>query len=69
MRDEAVGMLVAILVFMGMGVSLGAGIEACRVHIPTGTEWGTCYPNATCDSGLTCHRERCVLLPDDGDGN
>ena len=33
-------------------------------QLPTqGTERGTCYPNSTCNSGLTCASNRCVVLP------
>ena len=33
---------------------------------PMGSERGECYPNGTCDQGLTCRSERCVRFGADG---
>jgi hypothetical protein len=35
---------------------------------PTGSETCGCYPNDTCDDGLTCASNLCVLLPGGGTG-
>ena len=33
----------------------------------TGTEGGTCFPNGTCNAGLTCASNLCVVMPGNGE--
>ena len=33
----------------------------------TGTEGGTCFPNGTCNAGLTCASNLCVVMPGHGE--
>jgi len=37
----------------------------CKGGQPTGAERGACFPNKTCNAGLTCLSGVCVSVPDD----
>jgi hypothetical protein len=60
-RVSALRRWLACLVAVG---SLGCGGDGAQ----PGTETGPCYPNATCNAGLTCLSERCVRVEVDGGG-
>jgi hypothetical protein len=47
---------IACLVFLGFVVGCGGDSKAA------GTEGGSCYPNDTCNAGLTCASHLCVNL-------
>ena len=47
-------------------VAILASASACSK--PQGSEGGPCYPNATCDEGLTCLGETCVGGGREGEG-
>lgn len=49
--------LVAALLLLGCSTDANSNPS-------TGSEGGACYPNATCDAGLVCASELCVLLPE-----
>jgi len=44
----------------------GPSEDAGTVATPQGSEGGTCYPNQTCNQGLACLSDLCVLMPDAG---
>src|SRR5262245_12874337 len=68
------------LVFVGVvGAALAArsGCASGDGRAATGTKGGACYPNGTCNEGLSCATDLCVVLggagddgknPSDGDG-
>jgi hypothetical protein len=70
---RAVGLLA--LAIMALVWSCDSGDDGAEtVQAPVGAERGDCYPNGTCDEGLTCLSSRCVAWnPDSGqvgpDGN
>ena len=47
-------------------VQLGAVLLiGCKPGLPEGGERGSCFPNKTCNSGLTCLSGVCVTVPED----
>ena len=50
----------AIILLLGLTISLGC--ISCADE-PTGTEGNPCYPNKTCNEGLTCLSGYCVKVP------
>ena len=54
------------LVFM---VSCGDGNGSSDSGKKQGELYGSCYPNKTCNEGLTCDEENDVCLPDGNDSD
>lgn len=50
----------------GQRAGLAAALSLMSCSSSDGQEGQPCYPNATCNAGLTCLSGRCVALPDGG---
>jgi hypothetical protein len=56
----------ALALVVALPAALGCGRTRGAIGVPQGKERGACYPNGTCDTGLTCFSDRCVRYGDDG---
>ncbi|HET9956759.1 MAG TPA: carbohydrate binding domain-containing protein [Polyangiaceae bacterium] len=56
------------LVFSGFHLTIGCSSEQAGSSCTTGTERCPCYPNNTCNDGLACFSNRCVVPPSETGG-
>jgi hypothetical protein len=61
--DRRYLILTCVLVAVGVGVGLGVGLVIRDGGRAPGTERGPCYGNGTCDTGLSCLSQLCVVSP------